>query len=84
MTTRTQITTAIDRLHKEADDLRLCIGLGDDSVDQQDALDVILDQIDRIEVKLADHDIRQAQWRAYHIAGILRYRARLNGMRQTA
>lgn len=84
MTTRYQLTSAIDRLHKEADDIRLCIGLGDNSDDQHAALDTILDQIDRLNAKLADHDIRQAQWRAYHVAGLIRYHARMRGRKQSA
>lgn len=75
MKTRAQLTNAIDRLHKQADDLRLCIGLGAD--DDYEALDDALAKIDRLEAKLADHDARQAVWRARHIAGLINYRARM-------
>lgn len=68
MKTRQQLTNAIDRLHKQADDLRLCIGLGAD--DDYEALDDVLARIDRLEA-------RQAVWRARHIAGLINYRARM-------
>lgn len=80
MKTRTQLTSAIDRLYKQADDLRLCIGLGDDGIDQQDELDVILARIDRLTVQLADHDARQAIWRANHVRGLTRYILKARGM----
>jgi len=80
MKTRTQLTQAIDRLYKQADDLRLCIGLGDDGIDQQDTLDAILARIDRLQARLADHDTRQAQWRAYHVRGLTRYILKARGM----
>ena len=84
MTTRSQLTSAINRLQIEADNIRLCIGLGDNSDDQHAALDTILDQIDRLTIKLADHDKRQAQWRAYHVAGLIRYHARMRTRKQPA
>ena len=84
MTTRSQLTSAINRLQIEADNIRLCIGLGDNSDDQHAALDTILDQIDRLTIKLADHDKRQAQWRAYHVAGLIRYHARARAQKQPA
>jgi hypothetical protein len=74
MKSRQQLHLALARAYHKCDDLRLCIGLGDDTEDQYEALDLILDRIDRLTTAIADHDARQAQWRANHITGILKYR----------
>lgn len=73
MKSRKQLTQALGRAYRQADAIRLCIGLGDSSEDQYDALDTILDKIETLNQSIADHDRRQAVWRSNHVRGLLRY-----------
>lgn len=73
MKPRNQLTQALDRAYKQSDALRLNIGLGDNSEESYDALDAILDRIDRLIESIAEHDTRQAQWRRYHVPRLLAY-----------
>lgn len=73
MKSRKQLTQALNRAYHQADAIRLCMGLGETDEAQYDALDAILDKIESLNQQIADHDARQAQWRAYHSRQLLSY-----------